>query len=752
MKKIIPVIIISLASQSAFSNENMGDTESTKNPLYYEISDNKYLSESNEFNTSYEDLNYVEVTPYWINQTGLNDIPQPDQNDLKICIIDSGIDSEHSDLSSAGLSGKTKKYGGSWESDGVGHGTHIAGIISAASNGQGIKGAIDNGQANLHIQKIIRTAHGENSTISDNSLIQAIKLCAKNGARIVNLSLSGTQYSEELRDVIDKFTYKNDMIFVAAAGNHGTATGMDQPVYPAAYRNVVGVGAININNELAAFSPSFKGVDVVAPGMDILSTFPENVSKVNSVFFESETGSVFFDFYQIDTGMVKYPERLPIQSSCYHTLSESNVYDQIVNGGLSKSATKELRKSSTQCKNDGGEILVVSYDYISTVANEELANYVTWISSLDFNAEMPTLLIPGLNNDEIELFKQGNVKVESATQSYIALSGTSQAAAVVTAGISKLWANYPNASSQQILNSLKNTTTKLSEHYPVTAVGSGAVNFSSAYSYLTNYDYLHAEPSCPELWYENKDYKKYEKVTFNGDIYISNGRSKGITPSNSNSEELWEIIGQCEEFQQSDWIYEGENFDSGYSLNSEESEEVETITVSYKCNGYSLSCGGGGGFGGFSGLNFGGGYNAGGSEGGGGGSSSTSEKDSEESEKKKQEEYDDIKKRSENTPQQKPGESNEDYNKRLSQYYKTLAEDYKKWDDKYNPGRHDTKIREINNRANKYHTAYLNALRHRQAIDQYRDAGKNKSPICTKTVRGAAKLVQTVGCYLFDEP
>ncbi|KHT57741.1 hypothetical protein RJ44_15065 [Alteromonas macleodii] len=752
-KGYLIVLATAMFSMQISANSGAEPQGNASEPLFYEVENKQYLSEKNEFNTQLAELDSIEITPYWIHQTGLDQLPQPSFKRLKVCIIDSGVDSNHEDLSEASIGGYWSSYGGNWSEDSIGHGTHISGIISASNNGTGIRGAIDNGNIDIHVQKLVRSSRGSDSIISDANLIESIEICAGAGANIINLSLSSSSYSNSLRDVIDRLTYQNGIIFVAAAGNHGTASGKDFPVFPAAYRNVVGVGAININDQLADFSPSYRGITVVAPGLDILSTVPYINNKVSSIYYESDDGYFEFDYSQIDKGL-NYPTKLPSQESCYHTLSAGALSEQITESKLSIDSINELDNASFECQAEGGSVLVLSYDYLETVENPVFDTYSTWLTSLNYDAQIPTLLMPGLNSEEVSFFKEGNVSISSEQQRYAAVTGTSQSAAIVTAGIAKLWSNFPDASAKQILNAINFSATPLNGIYPENAVGNGSVHFGRAYSYMLEYDDVHAEPMCPEAWYDNKAYNASEKATFQGNIYKANYWTKNQFPD-TNSEEYgpWTKIAKCDNPPKEAYDYVQEQSDPYYELNETEGSEIEVIEVSYKCKSYSFSCGGGGGgFGGFGGVSFGSGYSGGGysGTGGGGGSSSSSDSDSsqEETEKKKQEEYDDIKKRSENTPKQKPGESKEAYNKRLSEYYKKLASDYKKWDDKYNKGRHTQKIQDLLNRANKYEKAYQNAVRHRQVTEQYKNGQKPKPPLCKAKTAGVIRLIQTLGCLI----
>ena len=80
------------------------------------------------------------------------------------------------------------------------------------------------------------------------------------------------------------------MLIIAAAGNSG-AGGYE---YPASYRTVVSIGAVNSNKQRAGFSTFNDQVELSGPGVSVLSTLPENeydswsgTSMVSVVSFHS---------------------------------------------------------------------------------------------------------------------------------------------------------------------------------------------------------------------------------------------------------------------------------------------------------------------------------------------------------------------------------------------------------------------------------------------------------------------------------
>ncbi|PMU50529.1 hypothetical protein C1X86_35715, partial [Pseudomonas sp. GP01-A3] len=81
------------------------------------------------------------------------------------------------------------------------------------------------------------------------------------GAKVINMSLGGSMYSQLLDDTI-QYAVSKGVVVVAAAGN----SGINEYSYPASYDGVISVGASTDQRKLASFSTFGPGVDVVAPG------------------------------------------------------------------------------------------------------------------------------------------------------------------------------------------------------------------------------------------------------------------------------------------------------------------------------------------------------------------------------------------------------------------------------------------------------------------------------------------------------
>jgi len=197
---------------------------------------------------------------------------------VKICVLDSGVMASHEDFRQSKFDGY---YGNEfvspyWYEDNKGHGTHIAGTIAASDNTIGIVGIAP--KAETYIVRVFdddRNFYGfSDGTAYSTDLIAAATICKEWGADVINASLGGTSYNRVEEDFFKSLYHDHGILTVAASGNGGD----DQNVYPAAYEGVLSVGAVDESLDMAAFStfdPSTT--DVLAPGVDILSTFKDNI-------------------------------------------------------------------------------------------------------------------------------------------------------------------------------------------------------------------------------------------------------------------------------------------------------------------------------------------------------------------------------------------------------------------------------------------------------------------------------------------
>ena len=197
---------------------------------------------------------------------------------ITVAILDTGVDPGHPDLVSALVPGATFVSQPSTgcdpnsTQDDNSHGTHVAGIVGATgNNGIGIAG-VAFGVKIMPVKVLDCQGVGSLSDVA-----QGMIWAVDHGARIVNLSLGSPYDSTALQSAVQYATSKNVLV-VTAAGNCGQASSscasVDQVEYPAAYPQVLAVGASDTDDSVAFFSTENSTVDVVAPGRRIISTVP----------------------------------------------------------------------------------------------------------------------------------------------------------------------------------------------------------------------------------------------------------------------------------------------------------------------------------------------------------------------------------------------------------------------------------------------------------------------------------------------
>lgn len=149
-----------------------------------------------------------------------------------------------------------------------GHGTMTSGIIGATSNNS-IGLSSTSYRNNIKVMPI-------RFGLDTFSEIKAISFAQENGARVINASFGGTEYSQIEKDFIDSF----DGVFVAAAGNDGSDNDIT-PNYPSSYTssNIISVAASDSTDKLASFSNyGAVSVDVAAPGATVRTAYNNSTS------------------------------------------------------------------------------------------------------------------------------------------------------------------------------------------------------------------------------------------------------------------------------------------------------------------------------------------------------------------------------------------------------------------------------------------------------------------------------------------
>lgn len=242
-------------------------------------------------------------------QWGLNKIKAPQawskmgavSGSATVAVVDTGVDGNHPDLKGRVKQGKTfikrnsrgSAYGQNAWADDEGHGTQVAGIISAnARNDIGISGAAGTYAVNILPVKVLDDQG--NGSLAD--VIKGIEYAADQGADVINLSLGFYSYSVFLEKAV-QYAQQKGCVLVAASGNEaeelaelkemGISIGMG---FPAALDGVLAVGATKKDDKRASFSNYGNGLDLSAPGLFIMSPYPEKLARVSN---EEEIGEIY---------------------------------------------------------------------------------------------------------------------------------------------------------------------------------------------------------------------------------------------------------------------------------------------------------------------------------------------------------------------------------------------------------------------------------------------------------------------------
>ncbi len=157
-------------------------------------------------------------------------------------------------------------YGDSDTHDGNRHGTHVSGTIAqATNNGLGVAGMAP-GVSLMPVKVLDDNGSGATSIIA-----AGIVFAADNGARVINMSLGYpagyTPPDAEYNLLLDAIIHaiNKGVIIIAASGNDSAR---DAIGYPAAYPEVVAVGATDFGNRVTRYSNKGPGLDICAPGGD----------------------------------------------------------------------------------------------------------------------------------------------------------------------------------------------------------------------------------------------------------------------------------------------------------------------------------------------------------------------------------------------------------------------------------------------------------------------------------------------------
>jgi subtilisin family serine protease len=230
-------------------------------------------------------------------------------NPVLVAVVDTGVDWQHPDLAanlwqhSQGFGIDITTLGGTvsyFPSDisAIGHGTHVSGMIAAASdNGIGITGVMPFRAKVMPIKLFAADASGNLSTTSQ-YFYNALRFAYLNGASVANLSIGsitfGTATDPVAEQAVSEALGKGLTIVTVTGNSEGGANGQEVngsslTVIPGIYSNrqgVIGVGSIDAATGTKSFFSHYSTTygEVAAAGAEqgstgVLSTLPRTLSS-----------------------------------------------------------------------------------------------------------------------------------------------------------------------------------------------------------------------------------------------------------------------------------------------------------------------------------------------------------------------------------------------------------------------------------------------------------------------------------------
>ncbi|MFH1332216.1 MAG: S8 family serine peptidase [archaeon] len=188
-----------------------------------------------------------------------------DGSGVKVAVLDTGIDIDHVELQDSYLGGYDYVNNDDNPDDDNGHGTHVAGIITANGNDANAKGVAPS--AGIYMYKVCDSA----GSCYEDDMMAAMEAAVATDAEVMSISIGGGSFATENCDS-DQLAAKVNWVVdqgltvVVAAGNDGRGVST-----PGCASKAIAVGAVDKTNNVPYWSGRGKALDIVAPGVDIYS-------------------------------------------------------------------------------------------------------------------------------------------------------------------------------------------------------------------------------------------------------------------------------------------------------------------------------------------------------------------------------------------------------------------------------------------------------------------------------------------------
>ncbi|MFN7453356.1 MAG: S8 family serine peptidase, partial [Pseudobdellovibrionaceae bacterium] len=272
------------------------------------------------------------------------------------------------------------------------------------------------------------------------------------GADVVNLSLGG-DFLTNGEALALKAAEQVGVVVVAATGNDG----VPKVGFPAALETSIAVGAVDVNLKKADFSQWGPELDVMAPGVDVVSSVPQKTGREMEVSFNLN-GRVL---------------RAPSQMMAGSNDAEQSLQGSLVNGGIGK--PEELQKAAGKLVliarggglsfKDKARNAIIAGATAVVVANNEPGLFPGSVTDDGSKVSVPVILVEQNTGATLKAAMDRREVVSASLKTvatdYSYLDGTSMATPHVTGVVALLLSVRPDLTPAQVRSLIKQTASSL---------------------------------------------------------------------------------------------------------------------------------------------------------------------------------------------------------------------------------------------------------------------------------------------------